>query len=226
MEGRAHNGYSWEHIRSRWQSLKKISRSTLLRLRRLTLKKVLNRLAGLIYKRATLLVISKLLDAPPVVQVPHIPVECKLLNRSNTRQISRLNGMSRERIVEFFTHGGKCLGAFYQGKLVGFSWCHYRDHHFPFFNYCLKVGDGVYIGPDYVVPEFRGCRIHGFLLTKMFAILYAEGCRQVWSSVLKDNYASIKGLKEAGFIPQQQVEVCRVLKTVVFHRRKELSSWP
>lgn len=226
LEGRANNGYSWERFSSKRQVLRRLSRHTLLRLQRLTLNKLVNRLARLIYKRAALLVIVKRLDAPPCIQLPQIPVECRFLNRGHTGQISRLNGLSKERITEFFAHGARCLGAFYQDQLVAFSWCHCRDHQFPFFNYCLEVGDGVYIGPDYVASDFRGCRIHGYLLSRMFEYLYREGCREIWSSVLKNNQASIKGLKSAGFIPQQQIEATRVFKTMVRNHRKNLHHWP
>lgn len=225
MEGRANNGYSCDGLGSRQQGLRKLTRKTFLRLRRLTLKKLANHLARLIYKKAVLLVIIKRLEAVPRIQAPDLPVECRFLDHSYTSQISRLNGLSKDRINEFYNQGARCLGAFYQNELVAFSWCHRHNHHFPFFSHCLKVEDGVYIGPDYVDTEFRGNKIHGHLLTRMFQYLYREGCQVVWSSVLSNNCASIKGLKSAGFVPYQQIEVTRILKSIARKKIIAVTDW-
>lgn len=226
VEGRVNDGYIWDRLVRQRQGIQRLARSTLPRLRRLTIKKLANHLMSLLYKSAILLVIMKPLEAAPQLQAPELPIEFRFLNRSDTGKISALNGLSKDRIAEFYAEGSRCLGAFFQDKLVAFSWCHYRDHHFPFFGYCLEVGDGVYIGPDYVDAEFRGHRIHGHLLTRLFEHLYREGCRTVWSSVLKNNHASIKGLKRAGFIPHQQIEVTRIFKTIACKRLKLLNHWP
>jgi RimJ/RimL family protein N-acetyltransferase len=226
VEGSAKNGYTYDRLGKKRQSLRQITRHTLLRLRRLTWKKITNRLASLIYKKATLLVVLKRLDQPPQIEIPGLSVECRPLNSSHTRLISELNGLSKERIATFFAEGARCLGAFYNNQLIAYSWCHYQNRQFPFFSYCLEVKAGIYIGPNYVDTEFRGNRIHGFLLTKIFELLYKEGCRQVWSSVLINNHASIKGLKSTGFIPQKQIEVSRILNSIARQHLKELNHWP
>lgn len=225
MEGRANDGYAWDRLVRRRQGLKRLTRSTLLRLRRLTLQKLAHRLWSLIYKKAILLVVVKKLESVPCIQAPGLPIECRFLDHSYIRQISGLNGLSIERIAEFYAQGSSCLGAFYQDKLVGFSWCHHSNHHFPFFSYCLEVAGGVYIGPDYVAADFRGHRIHGYLLTMMCQHLYQGGYRVVWSSVLRNNHASIKGLRSAGFLPHQQIEVTRIFKSMARKKIIEVAGW-
>lgn len=215
MEGKARNADVFNRSEGGWENLTSFIQDTLLRLERLTFKKVLIHLAEFIYKEATLLVVLKMLDKPPVIQVPVIPVEARLLDINNIDEISSLNNLARDRIALFFADGSKCLGVFHHEELIGYSWCHYRNHKFPFFAYSLEVSNGVYIGPDFVLPEYRGNRIHGFALTNIFAMLFKEGHRNVWSAVLSNNYASIKGLFTVGFILQKQIKVIRIFKSIV-----------
>ena len=161
----------------------------------------------------------------PVLRNSTLDIECKLLDSRYTREISKLSNLAMEKIEEYFQDGGKCLGAFYNEQMVAYSWCHYKDRYFPFFNYSIEVKDRVYIGPDYVAPEFRGNKIHCCLLTKMLDILFKEGCRYVLSSVLQSNHASKKGLASAGFLPQKKVHVKRVFKTMVCKNIEQIDRW-
>ncbi len=215
MKEKAKSVYILDSSEKKSQYFKTFTANTLLRIKRLTLKKLVCHLINFIYKNATLLVIFKKLDQPPVIQIPYLPIECRLLNIKNTDQISSLNNLTVERITAFFTNGAKCLGAFYNEQLVGYLWCHYKDHEFPFFDYSVKVDNGVYIGPNFVADKVRGNKIHRFLLTKMFEILFKEGYRHVWSSVLSNNYSSIKGLVNTGFAFKKKIRVIRIFKKIV-----------
>lgn len=225
MAGSTKGGYASGRSDDKIQKLRLLSENNLRRLKNLTLGKVYVHLADYIYKEATLLVVHKKFETPPLLESSKLQVECKLLNANYKKQITKLSNLAAERIDEFFQDGAKCLGVFYNDQLIAYSWCHYKDHYFPFFNYSIEVTDGVYIGPDFVAPEFRGNKIHGYLLTRMFALLYEEGCEYVLGSVLHNNHASIKGLKSVGFTPKKQVAVSRVLKSMVYKKMKELSQW-
>ncbi|MGI5920170.1 MAG: GNAT family N-acetyltransferase [Syntrophomonadaceae bacterium] len=195
------------------------------RLRNLTLEKFTRHLRNFFYKRAVLLVVLKKLDRLPNIQEPRLNVECRLLGPGDIQQISDLSNLDQEKIKRFFKNGSKCLAAFYNDKLIAYSWCHYKDYYFPFFHYFLKVHQGVYIGPNFVDPQFRGQRVHGFLLTRMFAILFEEGYKYIWGSVVSDNYSSIKGLISVGYTPQQQVEVIRIFKIIVYKNISAINQW-
>lgn len=205
--------------------MRQLMKNTLLRLRNMTLEKLANYLLNSIYKKATLFVIVKKLDKLPRIQTPKLKVECRILDTSYTYQMSILSNLDKEKIEGFFIDGSKCLGAFHNDQLIAYTWCHYKDYYFPFFCYSLEINSGVYIGLDFVAPEFRGNRLHGFLLTKMFAILFEEGYEYVWGSVLNNNYSSIRGLISVGYIPQKQVEVIRILKRIVYKKIKEIDQW-
>lgn len=215
MEGKARGTDFFNRPENGWQNLTSFTQTTLARLKRLTYRKILIHLADFIYKEATLLVILKKLDKPPVVQVPFILVEGRLLSIGDINQISRLNNLAPDMAAHFFADGSKCLGVFHNEQLIGYSWLHYKNHKFPFFAYSLEVGNGIYIGPDFVLPEFRGNRIHGFALTKIFAMLFKEGYEDVWSAVLSNNYSSKKGLIGTGFTLRKQIKVIRILKKIV-----------
>ena len=225
MEGSTKGGYVTGRSDDKTQKLRLSWVNTLRRLKNLTVGKVYIHLANYIYKEATLLVVHKKFDTPPLLESSKLQVECILLNANYKKQITKLSNLAAERIDEFFQDGAKCLGVFHNGQLIAYSWCHYKDHYFPFFNYSIEVTDSVYIGPDFVAPEYRGNKIHGYILTRMFALLYEEGCEYVLGSVLHDNHASIKGLKNVGFIPKQQVAVSRVLKSMVYKKMKDLERW-
>ncbi len=200
-------------------------KSFLRRLRNLTLEKVMRHFVNFIYKRASLFVVVKKLDTIPRWPEPKLNVECRLLNTDYIQQISNLSNLDRKKIKGFFKNGSKCLAAFHNGQLIAYVWCHYHDYYFPFFAYCLDVHQTAYIGPNFVSPEFRGNRLHRFLLTKLLAILQEEGYQNIWSSVLDNNYPSIKGLMQVGFKPQQNVEVIRVFKTIAYKNTTEIDQW-
>lgn len=225
MEGTTKGEYASGRSNNNTQKLRLLSENNLRRLKNLTWRKVYIHLTNYFYKEATLLVVHKKFKTSPLLESCKLPVECKLLNANYKKQISKLSNLAVERIDEFFRDGAKCLGVFHNDQLIAYSWCHYKDHYFPFFNYSIEVTDGVYIGPDFVAPEYRGNRIHGYLLTRMFALLYEEGCEYVLGSVLHDNHASIKGLKNVGFMPKKQVAVSRILKTMVNKKIKDLKCW-
>ena len=195
------------------------------RLRNLTFEKLVNHFINFIYKKATLIVVIKKLDRLPRIQTPKLEVECRMLDSSYTHQISKLSNLDQEKINGFFEDGSKCLAAFYNDQLIAYVWCHYKDYYFPFFRYSLEVDHGVYIGPDFVAPKFRGNSLHGFLLTKLFTILFEEAYEYAWGSVLNNNYSSIKGLIRVGYIPQKQIVVIRILKTIVHKGISEIDQW-
>lgn len=214
MEGKAKSTRVFGSFASK--NIELFSEHTLERIKKLTFKKLVIHLKNFFYKRATLLVVYKEFDKRPSIQMPRLEANCKFLNTSYTEQINSLSNLARDRIAEFFAAGAKCLGFFYEGKLVGYTWCHYHDYEFPFFAFSLEIDKGVYIGPSFVANEFRGKRIHGFLLTKMFSFLYDEGYKYVWSSVLSDNYSSLKGLISVGFRARKKIKVVRVFKAIVY----------
>jgi hypothetical protein len=225
VEGSTKNGYASYRSTDTFYKIKQAARYHFKRVKNLTPKKVYTHFIDFLYKDASLLVIYKELKTQPELQQSKINIQCRLLDSSYTKEISGLSNLAMEKIEEYFQDGGKCLGAFYNEQMVAYSWCHYKDRYFPFFNYSIEVKGRVYIGPDYVTPEFRGNKIHCYLLTKMLDILYKEGCRYVLSSVLQSNHASKKGLASAGFLPQKKVHVKRVFKTMVCKNIEQIDRW-
>ncbi len=224
MEGSTKNDYI-SYRKENSLKYKLISEDNLTRLHNLTWQKVCRHLVDFIYKEASLLVVYREFTDPPAITDCDLEVECQLIDINYKQQINRLSSLAIERIEEFFRNGAKCLGVFFRGQLIAYSWCHYIDHYFPFFNFHIDVTDGVYIGPDFVATDYRGKRIHGYILTRMFAMLYEDNCRFVLGSVLHNNHASIKGLKNVGFIPKQKVKTIKIMKTTVYKTIHVIESW-
>ena len=222
MDGNTKSGYISYRKEN---SFKLISEANLIRLQNLTMQKICRHLADFVYKNASLLVVHRELVSPPALTECNLEVECQLIDVNYKKQINRLSNLAVERIEEFFRNGAKCLGVFYQSELIAYSWCHYIDHYFPFFNYYIDVTDGVYIGPDFVSADYRGNRIHGYVLTRMFAMLYEDGYRYVLGSVLHNNYASVKGLKSVGFTPKQRIKTVKILKKPVYKTIHMIENW-
>ena len=72
--------------------------------------------------------------------------------------------------------------------------------------------DEAYIWDCGTVPAWRGQRCYSALLSQLIRELYREGVRRIWIGASLHNYASTRGIANAGFNPVVNLTYCRVYR--------------
>lgn len=176
-------------------------------------------IVNLVFRKRTLLILEKDLDKIDLAEAKINP-EYKLISRNDIIKILNLKHLKEGILNEYLENKSKCLGAFWNDRVIGYCWVHFRKYYFPFFDYYLKIKDKeAYIGPAFVDPEFRGKRLYGALMSRLFVNLKKNGCLLVYGSVWDTNIASIKGVKKIGFLPVNYIKVIRIFKKIVYKKQ-------
>lgn len=164
-----------------------------------------------------------------VMEMPPFPADVDIDYR-NVREDEvdkivsmKIGGLGRKRIEEFFKRGSECMGAFVGEQLVGCIWAHHKIFDWPFFGHTLELKEGEgYIGNDYVIPEFRGKKIHLGLLSRAMRVAYFRNSKRGYGSAYADNLASIKGIKQFGGKPMLYLRTTKLHKLTIYSKKIDI----
>lgn len=151
----------------------------------------------------------------PVVDAKIDDVEYAWISREDDEKVLLLNyALANKNLIEKYRNkGSKCFGAFIKERLIGFIWVHFGEFELPDLDYIIKMNiDEAYFGPDYIVPEFRGKRLHAALLTRLLVLLQEENYRFGYGDVYVKNLSSIRSIEREG------AKSLRYLRTIRFGR--------
>lgn len=124
--------------------------------------------------------------------------------------------LSNELVEYYFKNNGRCLGAFLNGRLIGYSWMYTRSFHFMSFDYVLKLKNNeCYCGIQYVLPEYRGMLLQPAMLSELSRLMLAENYDTGYGSAMKDNLSSHRGIVKAGPKPYYSLRVKKLFKKVI-----------
>ena len=119
-------------------------------------------------------------------------------------------------IKDHFKNNGRCIGAYHNGRLVGYGWVFIDYFYFPFFDYTLRMkNDTVYVGATYVIPEYRGNGIQPGLFYELCRLLLEENYRYGLGSAIKDNLSSRRGIEKSGPQPYASLRVKKLFGRVI-----------
>ena len=148
-------------------------------------------------------------------------VRIRLTEEDDLAGLAELMYISQEELRDILAQGNKCMLAYVDNHLAGYSWIYYHSYRISDVCYTVIAQQGeAYVGPDYVHPDFRGRRIHSSLLQAVFSLLNQEGYKVALGSVNIRNTASIKGLVRVSYRAYQRVDY---IKTAIFKRVLEVS---
>lgn len=90
--------------------------------------------------------------------------------------------------------------AFDGKKIIGFACYHYDTNHtiHDLGKWHLKE-DEAWIGPTYVIKEYRSKGVHRLLLIKTISLLNKIGINKTYTAINRNNIPSIKSFKNVGF---------------------------
>ncbi len=130
--------------------------------------------------------------------------------------------LGEKKYDEYIGNGSECLGAFYQGTLVAYTWAHFEKFEFSSFKYTLHMKDNeAYAGPDFVAPEYRGNGLQPAILTHAAAEMLKKNYDIGLGSIMQNNLASKRGVAKAGPKPIREIRVVRFYKYIVHRKLKE-----
>jgi GNAT superfamily N-acetyltransferase len=109
--------------------------------------------------------------------------------------------LSAPRIREAFRRGDVCVGAFLEGKLVGYVWFAYRTAQHVKGVWVDFPDEAIYRYKSFVRPEHRGKRIAALLYHRADEIFERAGRRYVLLCIETHNYASIAAATRGGATP-------------------------
>ncbi|MBU0993171.1 MAG: GNAT family N-acetyltransferase [Proteobacteria bacterium] len=124
--------------------------------------------------------------------------------------------LNDELLNDHFRKNGRCLGAYLDGRLIGYIWVFFRFFHFPFFDYTVQLKNNeVYCGINYVIPEYRGNMIQSALFSELCRLLLEENYRFGFGSVIKDNLSSRRGVEKAGPQAYYSIRVKKLFNRII-----------
>ena len=177
-----------------------------------------------VYRSGAILILRRYLNEIPPKKLK-LNVSFKALGKQNIDEINTLGFLKTQTVNEYLLNGSKCLGAYFEDNLVAYTWVHYNDYYFPFFDYNFTYKGVPYLGPDFVSPDYRGYGIQVALSTEVYKQLLDEGFEYVYSSVWPTNTKSIGNLKLVGYKPIKLVKAIRLLNRLVYKKTKNVDSW-
>lgn len=165
----------------------------------------------ILYEKQTHFLLFKELKSLPKLENATINLDYFLLSKDNYRdhaesiqQIAVLMFEEPIDIEKRIINGSECITGLIDKNVAGYIWLHFEEYKIKGIKNTLKLdGDKAYIGPSFVVPQFRGKRIHDALLSRSFCRAYEKGCSHVYGSVRTENRTSIKGVSRIGYKPTE-----------------------
>ncbi len=126
-------------------------------------------------------------------------------------------------VARRFDAGRRCFGAWVEGQIVAYGWASWSEEEIGELERTFRLPPGeAYIWDCATLPAFRGKRLYSALLSRMAAILRAEGARRLWIGASLSNRPSVRGFAAAGFQPVITLTYQRLFAW----RRVQLAGYP
>lgn len=146
-----------------------------------------------------------------------LPVEYHVINSTDDKWLHILcdSYPDKEFRARLFPHCHECLIVTLHGNLVAYAWITTSFCHLSEIEFDLPVAPGqLFIYDCFVHPGNRGRGIYSALLLAILAKYTLRGgdesCRVACIGAARDNKASIKGIKRAGFAEYGSITFLRL----------------
>jgi len=188
-----------------------------------------NSIIKLFFEKHTHFLLFKKLDSTPNIIHALIDIDFRFIKKNNYRknkkyvkEISSMMFENFEKINLKFHNNSECLIAIFNKSLVGYIWINFNNYKTKGIKNLIRMGPkGVYIGPAYITPKFRGKKIYEALLSRSFKYVYDLGYTQVYGAVSHNNIPSIKGCLKQKYEPIEIHYRIRIGPFVIYPKSKK-----
>lgn len=149
----------------------------------------------------------------PVWDFPDDETSIGFLSNRDMKQVAALSGYSEpeDKLQLRLKAGNKCFAVQYKGKLIGYTWCDFKECNFVGFRFPLKEHEA-YLFDAYTSREYRGKNLAPYMRHQCYKELAKMGRVRLYSITSHFNTSSMKFKQKLNAKPLQLRLFVRLFK--------------
>jgi len=150
------------------------------------------------------------IDAKEISSFKYVLVELNREQRKNFESVNYYDFINADKILK--SDNSKIYIAMDKNEIVGYVCCHFNVEHsiHKMGKWQLEENEA-WIGPTYVVKNYRNKRIHKHLLLYSILMLGNDGINSFYTAINENNTPSIKSFTNVGFEKIGVIKIKNVL---------------
>ena len=191
-----------------------------------TIKKVLMRVLGIFgLKKSETYILNLYMNCDIKVEINNLGIRILQLLEEHTDEFNKVKYFDFINIKEKINSKySKIFIAMDNNKIIGYVCCNFNTNHLihnmGFWN---LNKDEAWIGPTYVVKNYRNRGVHRALLIKSINEMYRSGIVSFYTAINKNNAPSLKSFRNVGFTKIGIIKIRKILRKTIRQEIIELN---